>query len=134
SERSAAAQASVEEQELDREDGAEGERPVADGVVELLGNGSAFLRVHPPEPSDEDVYVSAAQVRRCELVSGDRVSGPVRTPRRSERYPSLVRVDTINGEPADSVAAGTRYDELAVEHPSERLALGARDATLEAIE
>src|SRR6202030_1601323 len=69
----------------------------ASGVVEVLGNGSAFLRVDPPEPSDEDVYISAAQVRRCELVSGDRVTGPVRTPRRSERYPSLVRVDTING-------------------------------------
>jgi len=37
-------------------------------VVELLGNGSAFLRVSPPEVSDDDVYISAAQVRRCELV------------------------------------------------------------------
>ncbi len=70
---------------------------IAEGVVEVLGNGSAFLRVDPPEPSDDDVYISAAQVRRCELVSGDRVTGPVRTPRRSERYPSLVRIDTING-------------------------------------
>ena len=52
---------------------------IAEGVVEVLGNGSAFLRVDPPEASDEDVYISAAQVRRCELVSGDRVTGPVRT-------------------------------------------------------
>ena len=83
-----------------------------EGVVELLGNGSGFVRVSPPEPSDDDVYISAAQVRRCELVSGDRVSGPVRKPRRSERYPSLVRVDTINGAPADEVAEGTPFDEL----------------------
>src|SRR5207302_4010018 len=87
---------------------------IASGVVEVLGNGSAFLRVDPPEPSDEDVYISAAQVRRCELVSGDRVTGPVRTPRRSERYPSLVRADTINGASADAVANRLRYDELAV--------------------
>ncbi len=107
---------------------------IAAGVVEVLGNGSAFLRVEPPEPSDEDVYISAAQVRRCELVSGDRVTGPVRTPRRSERYPSLVRVDTINGAPADTVSEGARYDELAVAYPSERLALGSKDPTLEAIE
>jgi transcription termination factor Rho len=106
---------------------------LAEGVVELLGNGSAFLRVSPPEPSDEDVYISAAQVRRCELVSGDRVSGPVRTPRRSERYPSLVRIDTINGASADTVG-GARYEELPVAYPSERLALGAEDPTLEAIE
>jgi transcription termination factor Rho len=107
---------------------------IAAGVVEVLGNGSAFLRVSPPEPSDEDVYISAAQVRRCELVSGDRVTGPVRTPRRSERYPSLVRIDTINGDSADAVSDGARYDELAVDWPRERLALGSQDPTLEAIE
>jgi len=107
---------------------------IASGVVEVLGNGSAFLRVDPPEPSDEDIYISAAQVRRCELVSGDRVAGPVRTPRRSERYPSLVRVDTINDAAADTVSDGVRYDELPVAYPSERLALGSADPTLEAIE
>lgn len=113
-----------------------GETParIAAGIVEVLGNGSAFLRVDPPEPSDEDVYISAAQVRRCELVSGDRVTGPVRTPRRSERYPSLVRIDTINGESADAVSDGARYDELPVDWPQERLALGSDDTTLEAIE
>jgi transcription termination factor Rho len=108
--------------------------PTAEGVVEVLSNGSAFLRIAPPEPSDEDVYISAAQVRRCELVSGDRVSGPVRTPRRSERYSSLVRIDTINGAPADTVSDGARYDDLAVAYPTERLALGSEDPTLEAIE
>jgi transcription termination factor Rho len=115
------------------EAGEEGAR-VAEGVIELLDNGSAFLRVSPPDPSDEDVYVSAAQVRRCELVSGDRVSGPARTPRRSERYPSLVRVDSINGQPADAVSGGMRYDELAARYPSERLALDSADPTLQAIE
>ena len=73
---------------------ASGERN-AEGVVELLGNGSAFLRVEPPEPSDEDVYISSAQVKRCELVSGDRVAGPKRAPRRSERFASLIRIETI---------------------------------------
>jgi transcription termination factor Rho len=106
----------------------------AEGVVELLGNGSAFLRVHPPDASDEDVYVSAAQVRRCELVSGDRVTGPMRTPRRSERYPSLIRVETINGDPAGEVAVSTRYDERPVAYPSERFALDGGDRTLQAIE
>jgi transcription termination factor Rho len=106
----------------------------AEGVVELLGNGSAFLRVSPPEASDEDVYISAAQVRRCELVSGDRVSGPVRTRRPSERYPSLARVDTINGASADSVAEGVRYEDLPVAYPTERLELDAEDATLSALE
>ena len=116
--------------ESDGDDGA----TVAEGVVEVLGNGSAFLRIDPPEPSDGDVYISAAQVRRCELVSGDRVAGPARTPRRSERYPSLVRIDTINGTSADTVSAGTRYEDLPVDYPSERIALESQDPTLQAIE
>jgi transcription termination factor Rho len=107
---------------------------VVEGVVELLANGSGFVRLSPPEPSDGDVYISAAQVRRCELVSGDRVSGPVRRPRRSERYPSLVRVDTINGAPAEEVAEGTPYDELPCAFPSVRFELGSDDPTLKAIE
>jgi transcription termination factor Rho len=144
--------ASAEEQEPDAEQRAAKEEParrpaergarggesreerVVEGVVELLGNGSAFLRVSPPEASDEDLYISAAQVRRCELVSGDRVSGPLRTPRQSERYPSLARVDTINGASAESVAEGTRYEDLAAAYPSERLELDAEDPTLKAIE
>jgi transcription termination factor Rho len=118
----------------DADDGAERRDETIEGVVELLGNGSGFVRVSPPEPSDGDVYISAAQVRRCELVSGDRVSGPVRKPRRSERYPSLVRVDTINGSPAEEVAEGTPYDELPCAFPSVRFELGSDDPTLKAIE
>ena len=115
------------------DNGADEEKTV-EGVVELLGNGSAFLRLDGPEPSDDDVYVSAAQVRRCELVSGDKVAGPVRKPRRSERYPSLVRVETINGRSADEVSEGTPFDNLGATFPNERLALGAEDPTLKAIE
>ncbi len=111
---------------------AEGAR--VEGVIELLGNGSAFLRVNPPDASDEDVYVSAAQVRRCELVTGDRVSGPLRPARRSERHPSLVRVQEINGAPAGEVAEGPHYDERPVAYASERLALDGGESTLEAVE
>jgi transcription termination factor Rho len=105
-----------------------------EGTIELLGNGSAFVRLTEGETSDEDVYVSAAQVKRCELVSGDKVSGPMRPPRRSERFPSLVRVDTINGKPADEVSEGTRFDDLPVAFPAERLELGSDDPTVKAIE
>jgi transcription termination factor Rho len=108
--------------------------PDVEGTVELLGNGSGFVRVHPPDASDDDVYLSAAQVRRCELVSGDVVRGPVRRPRRTERYASLVRVDSINGRPADQVAEGARFEDLPARFPYERFALSSDDATVRAIE
>jgi transcription termination factor Rho len=111
----------------------EAERTV-EGVVELQPNGSAFLRVASSGPSDDDVYLSAAQVRRCELVAGDRVGGPVRPPRRSERFASLIRVETINGTPADQVSEGVRFDELPAAFPAARFVLDAEDPTVKAIE
>ncbi|MEO9118655.1 MAG: Rho termination factor N-terminal domain-containing protein, partial [Solirubrobacteraceae bacterium] len=111
-----------------------GEEPSIEGVVELLAGGSGFVRVDPPEPSDEDVYISAAQVKRCELVSGDRVSGPKRAPRRSERFASLIRIETINSRPASELADSVRYDELPAAFPADRIKLGSEDPTVKTIE
>jgi transcription termination factor Rho len=107
---------------------------LVEGVVELLANGSGFVRVDPPDPSDDDVYISSAQVKRCELVSGDRVAGPKRAPRRSERFASLIRIETINGRPAAELADSIRFDDLPAAFPQERLAVGSDDTTLKAIE
>jgi transcription termination factor Rho len=103
---------------------------IVEGAVELLANGSGFVRPAGAENSDSDVYVSAAQARRCELVAGDRISGPVRPPRRSERHPSLIRIDTINGVAADEAVHGTRIDDIEVDWPSERIIFDADDAIL----
>jgi transcription termination factor Rho len=110
------------------------EEQLVEGVVELLGNGSGFVRVDPPDPSDDDVYISSAQVKRCELVSGDQVAGPKRAPRRSERFASLIRIETINGRPAAELADSVRFDDLAAAFPSDRLKVGSDDPTLKAIE
>ncbi len=112
---------------------APGEEQV-EGVVELLANGSGFVRVDPPESSDDDVYISSAQVKRCELVSGDRIAGPKRAPRRSERFASLIRIETINGRPASELADSVRFDDLPAAFPSDRIAVGSDDPTLKAIE
>jgi transcription termination factor Rho len=109
------------------------DQAAVEGVVELLPNGSAFLRVSPPDASEDDIYISAAQVKRCELVSGDRIAGPRRPPRRSERFASLVRVDTINGRPAEELADSARFDDLPAGFPTQRLSLDSDDLTLTAI-
>jgi transcription termination factor Rho len=128
-------EAAVEERVEERaEPEPAGEEALVEGTVELLPNGSGFLRVAPPDPSDDDVYISAAQVKRCELIAGDRISGPRRAPRRSERFSSLVRIDTINGQPASEVAEGARFDDLAAAFPGERFRLGSEDPTIKAIE
>jgi transcription termination factor Rho len=105
-----------------------------EGVVELLANGSGFVRVNGSDASDDDVYISAAQVKRCELVTGDRVSGPKRAPRRSERFASMIRIESINGRPASELADSVRFDDLPATLPTERIVIGSEDPTLEAIE
>ncbi len=115
------------------ERGSGGAETNVEGTVEVLGNGSAFVRVKPPGQSDDDVYVSAAQVRRCELKSGDKVAGPARPARRSERYPSLVRVVTINGSSADEVSVGTPFDKLEASFPTKRIGFASKSSTLKAI-
>ncbi len=110
------------------------EESLVEGAIEVLANGSAFLRPDASFDLDGDVYISAAQVRRCELDSGDRISGPMRAPRGSERHPSLVRVESINGEAADAVVGRPKFDSLPAAFPSERLQLGSEDPTLKAIE
>ena len=114
-EESAAAPETPQRQQEEPESGPE---RVAEGIVELLANGSGFLRVKAGEVSDDDVYISAAQARRCELVGGDRISGPVRPARRSERHASLVRIDTINGVAAEQAVVGTRIEEIDVDFPA----------------
>jgi len=107
----------------------DGEQQV-EGTITVSPNGSALLQA----ADGAEVYVSAGQVRRLELVDGDRIAGPTRPPRRSERFPSLIRVESINGRPADEASSGERFDELDVVRPSELLALtAAADPTVHAI-
>ena len=95
---------------------------VRTGVLDILSGGTAFLRAEPFKQSEGDVYVSPAQIRRCELRPGDELSGPVRAPRRSERHPSLTRVDSVNGAEAEPPAERPKFDSLTPVFPTEPLA------------
>jgi len=94
--------------------------PVA-GVLDVLPQRYGFLRLSGLAPAADDVYISASQIRRCELRPGDEVAGPAREPGRSERYRALVHVDLVNG--ADPSAEGSRpdFDALTPVAPRRRL-------------
>jgi transcription termination factor Rho len=80
-----------------REKGAEEPTVEVVGVLELTRQRFGFLRLSGLHPGPDDVYISAAQVRRCELRPGDEVAGPAREPRRGERHRALVHVDRVHG-------------------------------------
>jgi transcription termination factor Rho len=99
----------------------EREEELATGVLDILANGSGFVRIDAAGQSRDDVYVSPAQIRRCELRAGDRVGGPLRPPRRNERHPSLIRVATVNGADAEPPEERPWFGELTAVFPSARI-------------
>ncbi len=108
-----------EEPEVQEEEASDEE--ILTGPLDILANGSGFLRLDPAGQSRGDVYVSPAQIRRCELRSGDEISGPVRPPRRNERHPSLVRVESVNGADAEPPEQRPWFGELTPIFPTETL-------------
>jgi transcription termination factor Rho len=121
----AAEEAAPEPLEEEPEPVEEAEAPpetVVTGVLDILANGSGFIRVDAAGQSRDDVYVAPAQIRRCELRAGDEVGGPVRPPRRNERHPSLVRVETVNGGDAEPPEERPWFGDLTPVFATARLA------------
>jgi transcription termination factor Rho len=100
----------------------------ARGVLEILPDGFGFLRTNNYLPSSEDIYVSATQIRRFGLMTGDTVSGQVRPPKEGERYFSLLRVEAINDMPPEAVRSRTYFSNLTPIYPDKKFSLEA-DAT-----
>ena len=117
----AAASSDEGEAEPEKERAPSREEEVRSGVLDILPGGSGFMRADAFVHSGEDVYVSPAQIRRCDLRAGDEISGPIRPPRRSERYPSLVRVAAVNGQDADAITERPLFDDLTPTFASEPL-------------
>jgi transcription termination factor Rho len=110
------------EEPEDEEQGDEDEagEPVK-GVLDITPRGHGFIRLEGLESGEDDVYVSPSQIRRCEMQRGDEVAGPARRPRRGERYPALIHVDTING--AEPGSERLRLADATPVHPSRRIPL-----------
>ncbi len=99
------------------------EAPTRTGVLDVLPEGYGFLRTTGYLPGNEDVYVSLSQVRRFALRRGDQVTGQVRNPRDSEKYPALLRIETVNGIDPETARGRPEFDKLTPLFPEERFRL-----------
>ncbi len=68
------------------------------GILDIMDDGYGFLRQDTLLPGADDVYISNSQIRRFGLRNGDAVSGQARPPKEGEKYCSLLRVETVNGQ------------------------------------
>jgi len=101
----------------------EGDLEVREGLLDILPEGYGFLRVTGYLPGDKDVYVSANQVRKFRLRKGDVVSGPIRPPRSKEKFPAMVRIDSVNGVSPDEAMQRPKFESLTPLFPDQRLRL-----------
>ncbi|MEW5783585.1 MAG: transcription termination factor Rho [Bacillota bacterium] len=99
----------------------EEEQHTASGLLEIMTDGFGFLRRQKYYYSDDDIYISASQIRRFNLRNGDLVSGRIRPPKENERYYALLQVEAINGENPDNFARRLSFTSLVPVHPREAL-------------
>src|SRR5499426_1165276 len=95
----------------------------SEGGLETLPDGFGFLRA--PEynylPGPDDIYVTPSQTRKCDLRTGDTVSGQIRPPKEGERYFALTKVEAINFESPDVARDKVFFDNLTPLYPNEHL-------------
>src|SRR5262249_20989984 len=121
-----------EPEALEEPDAEEGDEPEAEeepqpeveaeegtGGLDRMPEGYGFLRLSGLSEGEGDVYVSASQIRRCELRPGDEVSGPAREPRRGERHRALIRVESVNGQSPEDERR--HFEDLTAAPPRRRL-------------
>ncbi|HCO77717.1 MAG TPA: transcription termination factor Rho, partial [Rhodocyclaceae bacterium] len=98
-----------------------GEPIYGGGVLEILPDGFGFLRSPDTSylASPDDIYVSPSQIRRYNLHTGDTIEGEIRTPKDSERYFALTKIDHINGDPPEVCKRKILFENLTPLHPNE---------------
>ncbi len=85
------------------------------GILEIKDGGFGFLRAIDGNFSDtsNDSYVSATQIRKFALRTGDIVTGQVRPPNKdSEKYNALLKIEAINYLPIQESKNRPLFDNL----------------------
>jgi transcription termination factor Rho len=107
----------------ERQDGRQQEGQSQSGILDVLPDGFGFLRTNGYSQGKGDVYVSTSQIKRFNLRRGDHVVGQIRPARDGEKYPALVRIESVNGHEPQKGRYRTNFDDLTPLYPMERLRL-----------
>ena len=93
------------------------------GVLEILPDGFGFLRPINYLPSGEDIYISASQIRKFDLRTGDLVSGKARPPKENERYFGMLHIEAVNGQDPAVAAERLHFPALTPIFPQTKMVL-----------
>jgi transcription termination factor Rho len=108
----------------------QGELVPVRGLLDLRDEGYGFLRTSGYLPSGKDVYISVSQARRFALRRGDAIEGACRPAGPSEKYPALLRIDTVCGMTPEEARERPRFEDLTPLFPDQRMRLELKDDPL----
>ena len=102
-----------------------GDLITAEGVLEVMGDNTGFLRSSDYNylPSPDDVYVSQQLVKQYGLKTGDVLEGPIRPTREGEKYYPLLRISKINGCNPEVARDRSPFENLTPLFPDEKFKL-----------
>ena len=101
----------------------QGELVEVRGLLDLRDEGYGFLRCDGYLPSSKDVYVSISQARRFALRKGDYIEGACRPASNNEKYPALLRIDSVSGLDPEAAKDRPKFEDLTPLFPDSRLNL-----------
>ncbi|MHB8681302.1 MAG: transcription termination factor Rho [Acidimicrobiales bacterium] len=93
------------------------------GLLDLRDEGYGFLRAEGYLPSSRDVYVSISQARRFALRKGDYIEGACRPAASNEKFPALIRIDSVCGMDPEQARNRPRFEDLTPLFPDSKLRL-----------
>jgi transcription termination factor Rho len=93
------------------------------GLLDLREEGYGFVRTQGYLPSSRDVYVSISQAKRFSLRKGDSIEGACRPAASNEKFPALLRIDSVSGLDPEEARTRRRFEDLTPLFPDERLRL-----------
>jgi transcription termination factor Rho len=108
---------------IDKDATWQGELVPVKGLLDLREEGYGFLRTSGYLPSPKDVYVSVSQARRFALRRGDAIEGACRPAGPSEKYPALVRIDSVSGLQPEEARQRSKFEDLTPLFPDSQLRL-----------
>ncbi len=106
------------------------EQHSASGMLEIMNDGFGFLRRKKYFFADDDIYISASQIRRFNLRTGDIITGRIRPPKDNERYFALLQVEEVNGTDPEKLTTRKNFTSLVPIHPDDAMRLETKSDIL----
>ena len=99
------------------------------GILEIMPENFGFIRALNFTPSEQDVYVNPAMIKRYNLKTGDSIIGAGRKRNPMDHFAALMYIESVNGLSLQEREKLPDFDKLTPIFPNKRLHLTTDNGT-----